>query len=555
MNRMKCLLAAVIALVVMGGCGKKVDVAFGTSTLSIAAEGGSVEVSLTSNGDWTIDTYPEWLTVSPTSGNGDATLTLTAPINNSDAARSGEVKVSTKDNSATLTVSQEVMEKGFIIVNPEMIDCNAEGGIFTLTVNSNCDWSVNTAANWLSCDPISGTGNGTVTVNITPIDGDVEMREVNIIFSNSESLLLAVRVMQHAPIHYSIGIDPTVLAFDYMSGEQTINVLCEGSWTASTEDDWIMLGATSGSGNMELTVAVTENETELYAREGAVQFLSETGESVNLVIKQDGAPDSHYLEVTPTTIELGKDGDVVEVAIHCNDDWTASVQANWVSLSASSGSGDSSIALTAEPNSINEMRVTTLNVVSGSLSQYVTIRQEAGSEPVLITASPDTLFVAHGGGFAHFSITANSNWTLASSDSWIELRTTSGTGDGDISIVVDGNNSQEQRIGVVNIIHNFSVMKSVVVVQEGRPSILETDVTEIHAPIEGGSYTVVVTANQTWRIEKDVEWVSCIPASGSGNGEFLIKISPLASAQSRSTELRIYGGYGGCLVIPVTQSN
>ena len=243
MNRMKCLLAAVIALVVMAGCGKKVDVAFGTSTLSIAAEGGSVEVSLTSNGDWTIDTYPEWLTVSPTSGNGDATLTLTAPINNSDAARSGEVKVSTKDNSATLTVSQEVMEKGFIIVNPEMIDCNAEGGIFTLTVNSNCDWSVNTAANWLSCDPISGTGNGTVTVNITPIDGDVEMREVNIIFSNSESLLLAVRVMQHAPIHYSIGIDPTVLAFDYMSGEQTINVLCEGSWTASTEDDWIMLGA------------------------------------------------------------------------------------------------------------------------------------------------------------------------------------------------------------------------------------------------------------------------------------------------------------------------
>ena len=144
---------------------------------------------------------------------------------------------------------------------------------------------------------------------------------------------------------------------------------------------------------------------------------------------------------------------------------------------------------------------------------------------------------------------------MATSDSWIELRTTSGTGDGDISIVVDGNNSQEQRIGVVNIIHNFSVMESVVVVQEGRPSILETDVTEIHAPIEGGSYTVVVTANQTWRIEKDVEWVSCIPASGSGNGEFLIKIPLLASAQSRSTELRIYGGYGGCLVIPVTQSN
>ena len=63
MNKMKQLMAVIIALVVMAGCGKKVDVAFSTSTLNIAAEGESVEVTLTSNGDWTIDTYPEWLTV------------------------------------------------------------------------------------------------------------------------------------------------------------------------------------------------------------------------------------------------------------------------------------------------------------------------------------------------------------------------------------------------------------------------------------------------------------------------------------------------------------
>lgn len=555
MNRMKCLLAAIIALIVMAGCGKKVDVAFGTSILSIAAEGESVEVALTSNGDWTIDTYPEWLTVSPTSGNGNATLTLTAPLNDSDAARSGELKVSTKDNSATLTVSQEVMEKGFIIVTPEMIDCNAEGGMFTLTVNSNCDWAVNNAANWLSCDPTSGTGNGTVTVNITPFEGDVEFRETSIIFSGAESLLLPVRVMQHAPIHYYIGIDPTVLAFDYLGGEQTVNVLCEGSWTASVDDDWITLGATSGNGNMELTVAVTENEVISQTRESKVKFLSETGEFVFLDIKQDGAPDPHYLEVTPTVIELDKNGDVAEVTISCNEDWTASVQDNWVSLSATSGTGDGTITLTAEPNTISEMRVTTLKVVSGSLLKLVTIRQEAGDEPVSITVSPDTLFVSYMGGFEHFSITANSNWSLTTSDSWLSLTTTSGSGDANLSIVVDRNDSQEQRIGAINIMHNVSVVGRVVVVQEGHPSILETDVTEIHAPIEGGSYTVVVTANQTWRIEKDVEWVSCIPASGSGNGEFLIKITPLASAQSRSTELRIYGGYGGCLVIPVTQSN
>lgn len=553
MNKRKCILAALVALVVMAGCGKKVDVALGTSTVSIAPQGDSVEVVLTSNGDWTVDAYPDWLTVNPTSGNGNATLMLSAPLNSSDATRSGEVKVSTKDNTATLTVSQEAMENDFITVSPESIDCNVEGGTFTVTVNSNCDWAVNTSADWLSCEPSSGTGNGTVAVNITPIEGDVEVRETDIIFTGVENLLLPVHVVQHAPIHYTIGIDPTILAFDYMAGEQTVNVLCEGGWTASTEEDWIALGATSGNGNTALTVAVTENESETQAREGKVKFISESDDFVFLNIKQDVAPDPHYLEVTPTTVELDKDGGTAEVSINCDEDWTASVQANWVALSATSGSGNGTITLTAEPNPISEMRVTTLTVISGPLSQYVTIRQAAGEEPVAITVSPDTLYAAYSGGFVQFSIAANSNWTLTTSDGWITLTTASGSGNANLSIAVDQNNSAEQRIGVVNIMHNFSVMAMLIVVQEGRPVVLETDVTEINAPAEGGSYTVVVTSNQTWNIETSMGWLTCTPSSGNGNGEFLVKITPLVSVD-RSAEIHIYGSYGSHLVIPVTQT-
>ena len=554
MNRMKRLLAAIIALVVMAGCGKKVDVALGTSALNIAAEGESVEVALTSNGDWTIDTYPEWLTVSPTSGNGNATLTLSAPLNDTDVARSGELKVSTKDNAATLTVSQEALEKKFIVVSPELIDCNAEGGAFTLTVNSNCDWAVNTSADWLSCEPTSGTGNGTVTVNITPFEGDVEVRETNIIFSGAENSLLPVHVVQHAPVQYYIGIDPTLLAFDYVGGEQTVNVLCEGGWTASTDDDWVTLGTTSGNGNTALTVTVSENEMVSQAREGKVKFLSETGEVVFLDIKQDGAPDPHYLEVTPTTVELDKDGGAAVVSINCDEDWTASVQANWVTLSATLGTGNGTITLTAEPNPISEMRVTALTVISGSLSQNVTIRQAAGEVPVTITVSPDTLTMAYSGGFANFSITANSDWTLTTFDSWITLTTTSGTGNANLNVAVDQNNTAEQRVGVVNIMHNFSVMERLIVVQEGRPVVLETDVTEILANGEGGSYNVMVTANQTWNIVTNVDWLSCTPSSGNGNGEFLVKITSLVSIPERSTEIHLYGSYGGHLVIPVTQT-
>ena len=98
-------------------------------------------------------------------------------------------------------------------------------------------------------------------------------------------------------------------------------------------------------------------------------------------------------------------------------------------------------------------------------------------------------------------------------------------------------------------------MGNVVVVQEGRPNILEADVTEINARPEGGTYTVHITANQSWNIETTADWVVCEPSSGNNNGEFIVKVNPLTMIQPRSTELRIYGSAGGYLVIPVSQSN
>ena len=50
-----------------------------SSYVALPAEGGSTSLDVTASGDWTISDIPEWVTVSPTSGSGDATVTFTAP--------------------------------------------------------------------------------------------------------------------------------------------------------------------------------------------------------------------------------------------------------------------------------------------------------------------------------------------------------------------------------------------------------------------------------------------------------------------------------------------
>ena len=556
MNKKRCFLTVMVTLVVMAGCGKKVDVALDTSAVNFAPEGESVEVVLTSNGDWVVDTYPEWLTVNPTSGNGNATLTLTAPLNDSEEVRGGELRVSTEDNSATLPLSQGAMEKDFIIVSPESIECEAEGGGFSLTVTSNCDWAAHATVDWVSCEPVSGNGNGTVTVTILPIENDIEFRETDIVFSGAGSNLLPIHVTQQVGEQIYINIDPsTTLMFDYVESAQEVSVYSNGSWIATPDADWVTLDITSGEGDAELTVTVSENEV-MEARLAHVTFLSETGDSIQLTIKQEAAPDPHYLEVTPETVAFGKDGGTADITISCDVEWTASVEVAWVSLSMISGTGDGSITLTVEPNTVTEPRHANVTVVSNGLTQRVIVTQEAGEEPVEITVSADTLYAAYTGGFNSFSIFANTNWNLATSnDDWITLQTTSGTGDGLVNIIVDYNSSSVERIGVINVIHNISIMASIVVVQEGRPAIFETDITEIEAGPEGGQYTVHITANQSWNIETNADWVTCIPSSGNGNGEFLVKITPLTILQPRSAELRIYGSLGSHLVIPVIQTN
>ena len=556
MKTWKRLVWAVLAIfIIMVGCRKKVDVAFSSTTIEIASEGATVEVALTSNGDWSIESYPEWLTVTPTSGNGDANLMLMASVNDSDATRSGEIKATTKDNSAILTVTQESRVKNFISVTPTEKNVDFEGGTFEIAVTANCDWTLRTIADWLSFEPTSGTGDSTILVTVEPMMGDLAQREATIFFDGAENELVSVHVTQYAQVHILINVSPDLMAFDYTGGEQLLSVSCEGGWTASCDANWITLGANSGNGDANISVIVTENTTLFEARTAHVYFQSETDATAVLVIKQEGAPDPHYLEVSPLSVNLGSQGGSIDITIGCDEDWRIDMSCSWASMSAMSGTGSGVVTLTAEPNNISEPRSTQFVVVSGSLSERVSVLQAAGEVQPQVSVEPDTLFAPYTGGLQHLSISANTNWNLVTTDEWIGLLTSSGTGNAELDIVVDGNYSEEDRVATLNIMHGLMMMDNVVVVQEGRPNILETDITEIQAHAEGGEYIIHVTANQAWNIQTSANWLVCTPSSGTNNGEFVVKIDPMSSIQPRSTELRIYGSYGSMVFIPVTQSN
>jgi len=543
------MLVAVLAMALVG-CKKPVNVSFGTATQEMAAEGATVEVALKSNGDWTLDCAEEWLAVSPKSGNGDATITLVAAPNTTDETRSAEITATTKDNTASMKVTQAAVEY-YISATPEAITCPSEGGEFTVEVSSNIEWTVVTP-HWITSSVASGANDATFTLTIEPMGDEASGdRQGEVFIGGLTSVSTRIAVVQVADPVLPITVLPGSLTFVCTGETKTVEVETEDHWTASAEVDWVSLSPSEGDGNAQVSVTLGENPIYV-ERQAMVTFTTAAGLIATLNIRQEASPDPHFLEVEPTSFEFGKDGGEEHFTIGCDTDWEITWSADWLEVNSQTGMGNATITMTVSANTIEEPRSARVMVKSGVLFEEITVDQEAGDQPLTASFEPETVEIDYTGGFVNVNLTSNTTWNLIASE-WITLMDAVGQGDAALRIVVDNNLNPEGRTGFVNAMHNGELLATMTIVQEGMPNILEANITELEARPEGGEYTIQVTANQAWTIDVDVDWFGCTPTSGFGNGEFVVTVKPLVGARPRTGHAKLVGSTGAQVIITVEQ--
>ena len=550
------MLALVGMLLLVASCRKKVDVAFTTTTVNVDALGGELTASLTSNGEWTVDSHPDWLTVSPMYGSGDTPLALSVCANVDIQARSGEVQVSTKDNKAVLTVTQEAAAPVYLKVNPGSFQCDWLGDSFQINVESNVDWTITEVPEWITVSVTEGSNNGQIEAVIAPITEEISEDRQATLYVEGGGLREPVTVVQTCEPSQVFEIAPKNLEFSNLGGTSVLTVRSTMPWTAITNVDWITFIPNSGDGDAEMTVNVAEN-TEYVSREGNIRFAYAHPNGIMgstiVVVRQEAAPDPHFLTVDPQQLTFGKDGGTAEIAIECDTDWETDLQSDWVSLSASSGTGNALLTLTVSQNVVTEPRSVEFWVFSGNLKRNVVVNQEEGDELPIVALAPDTVFVSSTGAIKTLTISANTSWMLQTNSSWIMLLSPTGDGSGTRDFIVDGNMSSEPRYGEILALHGGQVMDVAVVVQEGKLFLLETDITEIVARPGGGEYTINVTSTMNWSVEKGAEWLKYTPTSGTGDGQVVVTIEPMSSPRPREAVIHIFAENGDTVVINVSQ--
>jgi hypothetical protein len=114
------------------------------------------------------------------------------------------------------------------------------------------------AAEWLTLDPASGAGNGSVAVSVTE-NTILDPRTATVTFT-AGTLTATVAVTQEGA-EPTLSVDKTEVAASYAAGAHSIAVTSNMAWrvTVSEGADWLTLSTASGDGNGEVTVTLAVN--------------------------------------------------------------------------------------------------------------------------------------------------------------------------------------------------------------------------------------------------------------------------------------------------------
>ena len=176
--------------------------------------------------------------------------------------------------------------------------------------------------------------------------------------------------------------------------------------------------------------------------------------------------DAPYVELTPASLEIQKDGGTVTVEIRSNASWTfAGDGQSWYSAQPVTGEGNGTVVLTVDPYTEAAPRTAAFRVSSYGAFQEGTLVQFAPAPPS--SASENALQVIRAGGPCTVQLPAGYTFSAEASEDWVQVTGTST--DGLLSLEVSPYAGAEDRTANVTArLTDGTVLGTVAMVQSWR---------------------------------------------------------------------------------------
>ncbi|HCY75161.1 MAG TPA: hypothetical protein DHV28_04515 [Ignavibacteriales bacterium] len=502
---------------------------------------GSTTFAVTSNLTWMVSDDADWLTVTPEFGIYDMTITATYEENTATTQRVGTITVTGGGITKTVTVTQSAAV--ILTVTPSNQSVTNASGSTEFTVESNTSWTVSDDAEWLTVNPVSDTGNGTLTA--TYQENTTTSQRVGTITVTDGGITRTVTVTQSATA-FTLTVTPQNQSVTNASGSTEFTVQSNTNWTVSDDAGWLTLNPTSGNNNQTLTATYTENTTTAQR----IGTITVTGGGITRTVTVTQSATAFTLTVTPQNQSVTNAPGSTAFTVESNTSWTLSDDAAWLSVSPTSGNNNQTLTATYTENTTTAQRIGTITVTGGGITRTVTVTQSATA--FTLTVTPSNQSVTNAPGSTEFTVQSNTNWTLSDDAAWLTVSPTSGNNNQTLTATYTENTTTAQRIGTITVTGG-RITRTVTVTQSATAFTLTVTPQNQSVTNAPGSTEFTVQSNTSWTLSDDADWLTVSPTSGNNNQTLTAAYTENTTTAQRIGTITVTGG-GITRTVTVTQS-
>jgi all-beta uncharacterized protein len=447
--------------------GTRCAVSITNSPPEVSASGGSGSLALNTAREcvWSASSKDAWITLSPTSGQGEATIGYTVQPNPNGSRRQGHVAVSDQ----TVEVSQAAAPCQYAI-SPSNVDAAAARAelTVTLTATPDCSWNARSDVDWIgSPAPNSGVGSATVTIVVTTNTAQARIGTVTLAGAMLRVNQAAAEAPAPPPVPPSpppapppspptpppspppspsppactYAVSPTSLSIDATGGQRSVTVTSgqECAWSATSGVDWMTVtSGSAGSGNGSVILNISRNS-------GSARSANITVASQTVTVQQAAAPPAPCTySIKPTEYEAGRGPDTITISVTAvaGCAWSTRTDVSWVTVdTGSTGSGNGTVRLLVQANTGAE-RSTTV-IIAG---QSFALHQEGACSYKI---KPTDYHARRGPADIDIDVTTETGctWTATSTVNWVTVAEgATGTGKGTVRLLVQANDGPARSV-------------------------------------------------------------------------------------------------------------
>ena len=506
----------------------KASLTVSPESLEFSANKGEEMLNVTSNTDWVITKDAEWITLDSDKGKGLATIAAGVTENTSLTSRTGSITVSTSDGSVKKTVS--VRQSGADVVFS--VDKNehsvaAAGGDFTVKVTHNIGYKINSQPEWVKQPDKANSGNVDTYTFTAEANTSTEAREGVIVFCNDNNECVPVTVKQ-AGANATLSVSPAELTFTANTESKSLDVTSNTAWTAASGASWAKLNKTNGSGNAQIAVTAEEN-TAITQRSATITIKTADGKaSATVKVTQSAA--NVIFSVDKDEHSVAAAGGDFTVKVTRNIGYKINSQPEWVKQTGKVPSGNTdTYTFTAEANTSTEAREGVIVFCNDNNECIQVTVKQAGAKASLSVSPAELTFTAKPESKS-FSVSSNTDWSVASSADWVKIGTTSGSGNAHVTASAEENTATTQRTATITLkTTDGKATATIKVTQNPADVVFSIDIKEFSIDAKGEEITIKIKHNSAYSVKSMPDWVNQTNKTVSGdtdNISFAVQHNP-----------------------------